>query len=204
MKFTQKTALCLMSLCAVVGQSHAAAAHPSVKETIFHLFQPIDQHHSQKNLDELCHAVEARIAQGQEYTAAFNDEVQKFLLAQLTAAYLEIAKQQKINGYTQEDAQAAATFVMTEILVKQYALKCHANLFEQNPMSLPPHLFAFFTTHYFAKAHGQIALPQANRFDVASMMHYAYLVRVGIAYGSIGFAYANKALDALGVPQAQI
>lgn len=197
MKFAQKTALCLMSLCAFIGKSHADAVERPVKTAIFHLFNPINKNHSQQHLDTLCKVVEGRIEKGEDFKTAFNDEVQKFLLSQLTDAFVAIAQQQNNKDYTSENAQADAHFIITELLVRAYAQKYHANLFEQDPMSLPEHIFAFYTTHYFVTAHGHIALRPQNRMDAATAFQYLYYVRVGMAY-------VSKGLDVLGVPQAQI
>ena len=205
MNSTAKSSLCFLSLLIMTQQSQATTVAPvSVKKIIAHLFEPINRHFSQKDLDTLCKVVESRIEKGESYITAFNDEVQKFLHSQITAAYVEIAKQQKNETFTTEDAQATAAFVITEIMVKGYAQKCHANLFEQDPMTLPEHLFAFFTTHYFVTAHSRVLLPAhaQNRMDMATLIEYAHFVRVGLSYATTGIKYANAALDAFGVPQA--
>ncbi len=202
MKITPKTALCifvaLAPACALAdGPDVTPTAAPYSEQDqfklVFRLFAPWHQG-SQKPLALLRRTVQGRVNNNNEnYNAAFNDEVKKFLITQLTDAFVIIGK---LQGHQLDatSAESLACAVIEEKLEKPYKAAHNKELFEQDPATLPAAIFTYFTTPYFVEAHKTITLPEINRFDITQVMFYLHSLRIGLNY-------AGKVLDAVGVPK---
>ncbi len=212
MKIASKTALCMfVALAPSLALADAPATTPTYSEQdqfqlIFHLFAPWHQG-SQKPLAELRRNVQARVMNGEVYNAAFNDEVRKFLHCQIKDALLVISKLQG-HAFSDEEAGALTEQMIIEKLEKPFAAAHNCALFEQDPTTLPAHIFTYFTTPYYVETYKTHALPEINRFDPTAVMFYLHSIRIGLnkagqvlTYAQYGVSYGQKILDDFGVPK---
>lgn len=203
----KKQSLVLFSLLCIYAQQKAASIQPSLYpsereqfDLILHLFAPLHQG-SKKPLAELTKRIQGRTTAGETYNQAFNIEVERFLTAQLVDAFTIISKLQGA-GLDQGIIEKLATEIIEEKFKKPFKQAHGKELFEQDPHTLPAHIFTYVTTPYFVETYKNTALPEFNRFDVASVMFYLHSLRIGLNIAGQVIVYSQKILDDLGVPAA--
>lgn len=203
MKFAQKTALCLFTLFACQTASASTETCPAYSEQdqfalVFRLFAPF--HQKSNPAAALRKAMETRRVQNSAAgDIVFNQEVRKYLASQLEEAFIMIGEYQGAP-ISRDTAQMLAENVVAVKLELSFREVTGKELFEQDPNTLPHHIFTYFTTPYFFEVNKHLTLPTINRFDISSLMGYLHTLRVGLNYADKGIEYANKVLDTIGVP----
>ncbi len=196
--------LAIISLLCIYTSQGASLNTPSCPseqeqfELIFHLFAPFHQG-SQKPLAALRKTVQGRTVAGETYNQAFSIEVERFLTAQLVDAFTIISKLQGV-ALDQEIIKTLATQVIDEKFKKPFKHAHQKELFEQDPRTLPAHIFTYVTTPYFVETYKNRPLPEINRFDIESVMFYLHSLRIGLNMAGQIITYSQKILDDLGVP----
>jgi hypothetical protein len=206
MKIAQKYSVGLLFV-AFFGPSAIQADAPAVDTygVVFHLFNPVPQRGAQKRLNH--QLVEKALAAGGDFNQAFMALVRPFLLSEAKAAFEAVATEQGKNI----NSQACAELLLQEKLEKPYFEKHGKNIYSENPLDLPEHVFTYFVNPYLHSVLRMQELPEMTRdllsFGVA-VIGYLELIRVGINYAQTGINYAQTGVnvvtdicDKFGVPK---
>jgi hypothetical protein len=180
MKFPPKYSVALLLTLAFV---YAGSINADDYKVVFHLFNPIPQGGAQKRIAALS---EKGIKEG----------IKEFLHAEAKAAFEQVAKEQ---GKT-VDADLYATKLLEEKLEKPYRAKYGKDIYSENLLALPEHIFTYFVNPYLYKVLRRVELPETTRdLSLVTILGYLHMIRVGLNYAQQGIDITNKILDQVGV-----
>lgn len=182
MKIAPKYSVALLLTLAFVLPGQVSADDYAV---VFHLFNPIPQHGAQKRIAQLS---EKGIMAG----------VRDFLHAEAKVAFELVAKEQDKTI----DADLYATKLLEEKLEKPYLAKYGKDIYSQNPLDLPEHVFTYFVNPYLYDVLRRTELPETTRdLSFVAIMGYLQMIRVGLNYAQTGINITNEIFDKFGVPK---
>lgn len=183
MKFAPKYSIALLFTLAFF---HTGSISADDYKVVFHLFNPIPQGGAQKRIAALS---EKGIKEG----------IKEFLHAEAKAAFEQVAKEQ---GKT-IDADLYATTLLAEKLEKPYLAKYGKDIYSEDLLALPEHVFTYFVNPYLYKVLRRVELPEMTRdLSLVAILGYLHMIRVGLAYAQQGIDVANKVLDQFGVEKS--
>ena len=197
MKIAQKYSLILL-LAACVLQTEVRADAPAVDTygVVFHLFNPVPQRGAQKRINH--QLVEKALAAGGDFNQAFMARVKPFLLSEAKAAFEAVATEQGKNI----NSEACAALLLQEKLEKPYFEKHGKDIYSENPLDLPEHVFTYFVNPYLHSVLRMQELPEQTRdLSLVAILGYLQMVRIGLNYAQTGINITNEIFDKFGVPK---
>ena len=222
MKIAQKVTFTLLSLMTVPGLVYSNADHSyfyadtdfddstrgvaSPAERAFaeasalmhKLFDPIERGFTETRLFHMRDAIARRVGSGESFNATFMDEVQKFLFREMKATIITIVKKKQLADI---DVNVCASALVQKLVVEgtkeKYGI---ANVFGQDPHTLPSFIFTYCTNRYVEPVILRTGIPVATR-DTALMAAWVNSIYIGLGYLQQFCENGRTALELFGVQQ---